>query len=72
MLCRATKKSKGIALVQFLQPPDAEAAMAGLDASIFQGRLLHILPAKPQPGSNSNAPVRPLRHKNVIYTDQYS
>ena len=46
---RASGKSKGFALVQFLEPIDAEAAASALDASIFQGRLLHILPAKPMP-----------------------
>ena len=46
---RASAKSKGFALVQFLEPIDAEAAASALDASIFQGRLLHILPAKPIP-----------------------
>eukprot|EP00884_Botryococcus_braunii_P005166 jgi/Botrbrau1/14650/Bobra.0108s0011.1 len=43
---RWTKKSKGIALATFMEPADAAAALAALDGSIFQGRLLHILPGR--------------------------
>ena len=69
--CRATRKSKGIALVQFMDPKDAEAAFAALDGSIFQGRLLHVLPAKPPPASaQTTVTVRPCTHfrgKNQCY-----
>lgn len=47
--CRTTKRSKGIALVQFVEAGDAVAAHAALDRAIFQGRLLHILPAQRPP-----------------------
>ena len=46
---RTTKRSKGIALVQFVEAGDAVAAHAALDRAIFQGRLLHILPAQRPP-----------------------
>ena len=44
---RATGRSKGFALLQFMEPADAVAAHASLDGATFQGRLLHILPARP-------------------------
>ncbi|KAL3138544.1 hypothetical protein ABBQ32_006320 [Trebouxia sp. C0010 RCD-2024] len=49
VLDRATKKSRGIGYVQFAQAEDAGSAMVGMDGSIFQGRLLHVLPARKAP-----------------------
>ena len=46
---RTTKKSKGIAFVQFVEAGDAVAAHAAMDRSTFQGRLLHILPGQRPP-----------------------
>ncbi|XP_038980805.1 multiple RNA-binding domain-containing protein 1 [Phoenix dactylifera] len=43
-----TKQSKGIAYVLYTLPESAVRALEELDNSIFQGRLLHVLPAKPQ------------------------
>lgn len=43
-----TRRSKGIAYVLFKLPECAVRAFKELDNSIFQGRLLHIMPAKPQ------------------------
>lgn len=40
-----TGQSKGFAYVQFEDPNDAVEAYIELDKQIFQGRLLHILPA---------------------------
>lgn len=40
-----TGKSKGFAYIQFENPKDAVKAYIELDKQIFQGRLLHILPA---------------------------
>lgn len=40
-----TGKSKGFAYVLFKNPKDAAEAYIALDKQIFQGRLLHILPA---------------------------
>lgn len=42
-----TKRSKGIAYVLFKLPECAVRALEELDNSIFQGRLLHVMPAKP-------------------------
>ncbi|KAL6995183.1 hypothetical protein U1Q18_005318 [Sarracenia purpurea var. burkii] len=41
-----TKQSKGIAYVVYKLPESAARALEELDNSIFQGRLLHIMPAK--------------------------
>ncbi|QLL34305.1 hypothetical protein HG536_0G01640 [Torulaspora globosa] len=41
-----TGKSKGFAYVLFKNPQDAVEAFIALDKQIFQGRLLHILPAE--------------------------
>ncbi|CAR27252.1 hypothetical protein ZYGR_0I05260 [Zygosaccharomyces rouxii] len=43
-----TGQSKGFAYVQFKDPKDAVEAYIELDKQIFQGRLLHILPANSQ------------------------
>ncbi|ESQ55405.1 hypothetical protein EUTSA_v10024436mg [Eutrema salsugineum] len=43
---KETKRSKGIAYILYPIPESAARAMKELDNSIFQGRLLHILPAK--------------------------
>lgn len=48
-----TKIGKGFAYVLFVIPAHAVKAMISLDASIFQGRLIHILPAKSM-GHNEN------------------
>ncbi|KAK9806736.1 hypothetical protein WJX72_000950 [[Myrmecia] bisecta] len=51
VLDKATRKSRGIAYVQYMEPADASAAHAALDGSIFQGRLVHIIPARKQPAA---------------------
>lgn len=43
---RETRRSKGFAYVLFMNPSDAVRAFSVLDGTVFQGRLLHILPAK--------------------------
>ena len=48
-ICRTTKKSKGIALIQFAEGAAACAAKEAMDGAIFQGRLLHVLPAHRPP-----------------------
>ncbi|CAG9460741.1 unnamed protein product [Pedinophyceae sp. YPF-701] len=48
-LDKATRKSKGFAYVSFAEPAEAVAAMQALDGAIFQGRLLHVLPARKPP-----------------------
>ncbi|KAJ9530616.1 hypothetical protein QJQ45_014764, partial [Haematococcus lacustris] len=50
---KSTKKSRGVAYVQFVMPDDALSAWRALDGSIFQGRLLHILPSQPAPNAGA-------------------
>ena len=46
---RQSKKSRGIGYVQYAQAEEASAARAAMDGNIFQGRLLHVLPARRAP-----------------------
>ena len=43
-----TNKSMVFAFITFMMPEHAVQAFNELDGRIFQGRLLHILPAKPK------------------------
>uniref|UniRef100_A0A914W1V9 RRM domain-containing protein n=1 Tax=Plectus sambesii TaxID=2011161 RepID=A0A914W1V9_9BILA len=43
---KKTGKSKGFAVVTFVFPENAAAAYAALDGTIFQGRMLHLLPGE--------------------------
>ena len=43
-----SNQSMGFAFVTFMMPEHAVQAFNELDGHIFQGRLLHILPAKPK------------------------
>ncbi|KAM0948695.1 putative RNA recognition motif domain, nucleotide-binding alpha-beta plait domain superfamily [Dioscorea sansibarensis] len=45
---KVTKYSKGFAFVHYKLPESATRALEELDQSIFQGRLLHVIPAKAQ------------------------
>ncbi|KAI0236715.1 Multiple RNA-binding domain-containing protein 1 [Massospora cicadina] len=45
-ISRETKKPKGFAYIMYVLPEHALQAYQKLDNSFFQGRLLHILPAK--------------------------
>ncbi|XP_067650860.1 probable RNA-binding protein 19 [Haliotis asinina] len=44
-----THKIKGFAHVTFMIPEHAVKAFVALDGTVFQGRMLHILPGKPKP-----------------------
>lgn len=50
----ATGRHRGFAIVTFVVPEQALAALAEADGHVFQGRILHVLPAQPErpaPGS---------------------
>ncbi|KAK7385142.1 hypothetical protein VNO78_30854 [Psophocarpus tetragonolobus] len=47
-----TKRSKGIAYILYTTPEFADRALKQLDNSIFQGRLLHVMPALQKPSAN--------------------
>ena len=40
------KRGKGFGFVQFMMPDDAASAVAALDGSAFQGRLIHVMVSK--------------------------
>ncbi|KAL7541608.1 hypothetical protein ACHAXR_013349 [Thalassiosira sp. AJA248-18] len=42
-----SKRNKGYAFITYTQPNDAKLAMDTMDGEDFQGRLIHILPARP-------------------------
>ncbi|XXG68621.1 hypothetical protein AAC387_Pa06g1667 [Persea americana] len=48
---KETRRSKGIAYVLYALPGSAIRALEELDRSSFQGRLLHVMPAKQQHSS---------------------
>ena len=58
-IAKDTKKPIGMAYILFMLPDDALKAYSALDGTIFQGRILHILPAKDQvtkeESSNNNS-----------------
>eukprot|EP00949_MAST-11_sp_MAST-11-sp1_P002560 g2560.t1 len=45
-------RSRGFAYILFVVPENAVAAMRAVDGSIWQGRLLHVLPAHPRIGGS--------------------
>ena len=47
-------RSKGFAYVTYMIPEHAVTALSEGDSSIFQGRILHILPAKPLPSDKND------------------
>ena len=46
---KSTKQSKGLAYATFALPEDGVKCIDVLDGAIFQGRILHVLPAKRAP-----------------------
>ncbi len=58
-------KSKGFAFVLFVLPDDATTAKESLDNTIFQGRLLHIMKARPLPQKISEV-------SNIIFSKSTS
>ena len=46
---KTTRRSKGLAYVTYALPENGIAAMEALDGTIFQGRLIHLIPAKRPP-----------------------
>jgi RNA recognition motif-containing protein len=49
-----SKKPKGFAYVTFMFPEKALKAFNDLDGTIFQGRMLHIIPARSKKENNAN------------------
>ncbi len=51
---KMTKQVKGFAFVTFVIPENAVQAFTKLDGTVFQGRLLHIIAAKPPTEENAD------------------
>jgi multiple RNA-binding domain-containing protein 1 len=49
---KSTKRPIGVAFLKFVLPQDAVRALNELDGTIYQGRLLHVLPARPNKSNN--------------------
>ncbi|KAL3284900.1 hypothetical protein HHI36_019035 [Cryptolaemus montrouzieri] len=49
-----SRKMKGFGTLTYLMPEHAVKAYSELDGSIFQGRMLHLLPAKEKDTANNN------------------
>ncbi|CAI9090689.1 OLC1v1025512C3 [Oldenlandia corymbosa var. corymbosa] len=68
---KETKRSRGIAYVQYVLPESASRALEELDNSIFQGRLLHVMVAKQNnpSGTENNTsdqlPSKTLKQKKL-------
>ncbi len=56
-LDKSTNKSTGLAFVTFMLPEHAAKAYQELDGQIFQGRLLHLLPARAKRGQGGGEVV---------------
>ncbi|XP_058728754.1 multiple RNA-binding domain-containing protein 1-like isoform X2 [Vicia villosa] len=54
---KETNRSKGRAYIHFTAPDSAARALQESDNSIFQGRLLHVMPAIQRPSSNEKKNV---------------
>lgn len=58
-IAKDTKKPKGFAYILYLLPEHAIKAFQSLDQQSFQGRLLHILPAKEKPQAKEESDTGP-------------
>ena len=64
-----TGQGKGFAYIQFKAPEDAVRAFLSYDNIIFQGRLMHILPASSKRTSKLDEftlSKLPLKKQNII------
>ena len=60
-----TKRNKGYAFITFHSKEDAKLAMETMDGEDFQGRLIHILPARP-----SSEPDGDSANENLTYKEK--
>ncbi|KAK9272986.1 hypothetical protein L1049_003367 [Liquidambar formosana] len=63
VVAKDTKRSKGIAYVLYALPESAARALEELDNSIFQGRLLHVMPAKQKNPSDKQETFKQQREE---------
>lgn len=53
-LDKNTNRPTGLGFITYMLPEHAVMAYDSLDGQVFQGRLLHILPARPRQGRHTN------------------
>lgn len=58
-----SKRNKGYAFINFEHSKDAKHAMETLDGEDFQGRLIHILPARPSADQSNDVDESNLTYK---------
>lgn len=58
-----SKRNKGYAFINFEHSKDAKQAMDSLDGEDFQGRLIHILPARPSADQSNDVDESNLTYK---------
>jgi len=58
-----SKRNKGYAFINFEHSKDAKLAMDSLDGEDFQGRLIHILPARPSADQSNDVDESNLTYK---------
>ncbi|XP_048228729.1 multiple RNA-binding domain-containing protein 1 isoform X2 [Ricinus communis] len=63
-----TKRSKGFAYILYALPESAARALEELDNSIFQGRLMHVMPAKQK---NPDKVDDPSRHGSKTFKQHW-
>ena len=66
---KITKQSKGFAFITFVIPENAVQAFTKLDGTTFQGRLLHLIPAKS--GKYLHNCTSFLLSKTLFYSKKY-
>jgi len=60
------RQGKGFAYVLFMLPEDAKQAWKALDKTLFQGRIIHVMPAQPKPESEEGGPAKPRSAADVL------
>lgn len=63
-LDKTTNKTTGMGFVTFMLPEHAVKAFQALDNQIFQGRLLHLLPARPKTAPPSTTVISHQQHSS--------
>ncbi|KAF4528765.1 hypothetical protein B566_EDAN016952 [Ephemera danica] len=69
---RLSRKCKGFALVTYMIPENAAKAYAELDGTVFQGRMMHLLPGKAKKSLEELAETEGLTYKQRQQLQQKS
>lgn len=69
-ISKETKQSRGYGFILFMLPTDALKAYSSLDQTIFQGRIIEVVPAKEKPKSSEELPTGPHAFKHKLEHDR--